>query len=319
MLLSKEPGKSFSAPPKMDLLYKDLTLHEETASYRVYEAEANNSSQEKHLIRILDPSKDLVDKDFDSAATLFIQELFHLENRCPGTVLIGTLEICRDRKQIACALRKHSLMNLQLGSIDLRNPNVIKELISDVLSDVKFLRSELLMENIASIVEPENMFHLKIPKEDKEETKEETEERDYFYLTHWEKILQQGVGDTTTRRTAGSKLTSQDLAAEIRALAFALLKIKQVDLKELKFPLANIEYAKQAYESSVKSQVAKGFSDLPEIQDVIERMLSFDPKNFPSLEELIIGNIDSMSVILLYMLSSLCVIHLRLNKTLKLD
>ena len=119
MILSKEHEKTFSVPHKTAFLYENFKLHEETASYRVFEAEARNSSHEKHLIRILDPTKDLVDKDFDSAATLFIQELFHLENRCPGTVLIGTLEICRDRKQIACALRKNDEEMLSLRPQDL--------------------------------------------------------------------------------------------------------------------------------------------------------------------------------------------------------
>ena len=116
---------SFSIPPKTAFLYENFKLHEETASYRVFEAEARNSSHEQHLIRILDPTKDLVDKDFDSAATLFIQELFHLESRCPGTILIGTLEICAARKQVACALRKHDLMSLQIDQI-----HMIEEMLS---------------------------------------------------------------------------------------------------------------------------------------------------------------------------------------------
>ena len=119
-MVPKEHDKSFSVPPKTAFRYENFKLHEETASYRVFEAEARNSSHEKHLIRILGPTKDLMDKDFDSAATLFIQELFHLESRFPGTVLIGTLEICTARKQVACALRKHGLMNLQIDQIHMK-------------------------------------------------------------------------------------------------------------------------------------------------------------------------------------------------------
>ena len=119
MVLRREHEKTFSVPPKTDLLYENFKLHEEADSYRVFEAEARNSIHEKHLIRILDPTKDLVDKDFDSAATLFIQELFQLENRCPGTVLIETLEICRDRKQVACALRQYGLVSVQLDQIQM--------------------------------------------------------------------------------------------------------------------------------------------------------------------------------------------------------
>ncbi len=63
---------------------------------------------------ILDPTKDLVKNNFNSAATLFIQELFQLHTRCPGSVLINTLEISETRKQIACAIRQYSLLTSQL-------------------------------------------------------------------------------------------------------------------------------------------------------------------------------------------------------------
>ena len=336
MLVQQEQKTAHSVPPKTNFLYEDFRLHEETVSYRVFEAKTRDSLQEKHLIRILDPTKDLVDKDFDSAATLFIQELFHLENRCPGTVLIGTLEICKDRKQVACALRQYGLKSVQLDqiqeSIDRKNPKVIKKLISDVLSDVEFLRSQLLMKNIAIIIEPENIFYRK--------------ERGDFSLIHWEKIFQQSgvkpanLTNTTTILSVGSKLNSQVLAAEIRALAFALLKIKQVDIEELKFLLSSKIVRVSTYEHAVKSTAAEGFGDLPEIQDLIERMLSFDPKNLPSLEELHIKEAETqnssilcpqckkkknnqgngfMSVIILFKLSSLRVIHLPLIKSLKLN
>ena len=272
MVLPQEHDKTYSVPPKTAFMYRDLKSRAETSSYRIFEAETRISLQEKHLIRILNPTK-----DFDSAATLFIQELFHLENRCPGTVLISTLEICTDRKQVACATRQHSLMNIQPDqiqeSVHRKDPRMIEKLISDVLSDVEFLRSELLMKDVACLIEPENIFHL-----------------GEFYLTHWDKILEQreekpvNLIDTTTI-SVGSKLTSQDLVAEIRALAFVLLQMMNAETEELKLLLSS-KVRESTYKSAVEASAKEGFGDLPKIQNLIERMLSYHPQNLPSLEEL---------------------------------
>ena len=265
MVLPQEHDKTYSVPPKTAFMYQDLEPRAETASYRTFEAETRISLQEKHLIRILNPTK-----DFDSAATLFIQELFHLENRCPGTVLIGTLEICTERKQVACATRQHGLMNIQPDqiqeSVHRKDPKMIEKLISDVLSDVEFLRSELLMKDVACLIEPENIFHL-----------------GEFYLTHWDKILQQR--EETTTISVGSKLTSQDLVAEIRALAFVLLQMMNAETEELKLLLSS-KVRESTYKSAVEASAKEGFGDLPKIQNLIERMLSYHPQNLPSLEEL---------------------------------
>ena len=329
MVLPLEHERTFSVPPKTGVMYQDFKHRTETASYRIFEAETQDSLHEKHLIRMLDPTKDLVDRDFDSAATLFIQELFRLEARSPGTVLIGTLEICTDRKQFACATRQHSLMNIQPDqiqeSIHRKDPKIIEKLISDVLSDVEFLRSELLMKNVECLIEPENIFYWKA--------------RGDFYLTHWDKILEQrevgatNLAATTTIIPVGSKLNSQALATEIKALAFALLKLKQVDIEDLKFLLSS-KVREATYAGAVKSAVAEGFGDLPKIQNLIERMLSFHPQNLPSLEEfhiketeiqnssilcpqckkkkiVTIGNLNFMSSTILLMLSSQFVIKFR--------
>ncbi len=64
--------KKFSIPPKLDAIYENFVCIAETASYRVFEALTRQNPQEKHSVRILDPTKNLVKNSFDSAATLFI-------------------------------------------------------------------------------------------------------------------------------------------------------------------------------------------------------------------------------------------------------
>src|SRR5690349_10868539 len=97
-------AKKFVVPPKLKFLYENFELTAETSTYRVFEAKAR-TSQEKHTIRILDCTKELVKSNFNQTATLFVQELLWLQYRNPGSALINTFEISDDGTQIACATR----------------------------------------------------------------------------------------------------------------------------------------------------------------------------------------------------------------------
>lgn len=276
---AKSDEKEFIVPPKLALAYTNIKLISETASYKVFEAETQNTL-EKHLIRILNPNKDFVANNFDHVVTLFLQELFHLQNRFPGSVLINTLEINTDRKQIACAIRLSGLLSLQLDEIqqfvDLKNPKVVEKLLNDIITDVEFLCGDLQLKNVASILEPENIYYLK--------------EKGDFFLGNWDKIFEKIYGEPANLSPAviipvGKALSSQDLAAEIQALAHTLLKVKRVDLEELEFLLTAPKIKVSTYNSAVKSVVEEGFSYSKELQALVERMLSRDPQNLPKLEE----------------------------------
>jgi hypothetical protein len=251
-MLQKEGERKFSIPPKFDVIYKDFKPIMEIASYQVFEALTRQNPEQKHSIRILDPTKDLVKTNFDSAATLFIQELFHLHSRCPGSVLINTLEISEDRKQIACAVRQYGLVAPQLEeieeSMDLKNPKVIQNLLNDVISDVEFLWRDLKMKNIASIMEPENIYYLK--------------EKGTFFLGNWDKITEENPArpqdlTSTIIGFVRSELRSQDIAAEIKALAFALLKMKKTNFAALKLLLSLEEVDVSDYEIMIKKKLQR--------------------------------------------------------------
>ena len=162
-MLSENENR-FSIPPKTKLTYENFKLITETASSKIFEARSRNSG-ERHTIRVLDSTKDFVSNNFDGALTLFIQELLHLQNRCPGSVLINTLEINTDQQQVACAIHPCGLLSLQLDEIqeftNLKNPKVIERLLNDVMSDVEFLWRDLQMRNVKAVVNPENIYYLK--------------------------------------------------------------------------------------------------------------------------------------------------------------
>ena len=273
-MLLKDTEKKFSVPPKTGFLYENFNQTAETASYRVFEAETQNT-HERHSIRILDPTKDLVANNFDLAATLFIQELFHLHTRSPGSVLINTIEISTDRKQIACAIRHSGLPSFKEGP-DLKDPKIVGKLLNDLISDIEFLWRDLQIKNIASILEPENIYYLK--------------EKGDFFLSHWDKIFEKneaGPANLTSVviNPAETALNSRNLAAEIKALALTLLKAQKVDLSELEAiqALPNIKIT--TYNTVMKNTVAEGFSGLQKVQELIERMLSRDPQDLPKLED----------------------------------
>ena len=98
-----EDPKQFKIPQKLkDLLYTDFSLVSETSTYKVFEAKTRDT-KEKHHIRVLDATKGLVKDDYDISATLFVQELLHLQQNQPGSVLTHTFEINDHGKLIGCA------------------------------------------------------------------------------------------------------------------------------------------------------------------------------------------------------------------------
>lgn len=101
--------EKFAVPPKIKFTYECLELVAETVSYKVFEGKSRYSN-EKHRIRILDNTKDFVKEDDGKVATLFIQELFRLQFRHPGSILINSFEMSdegENGKHLACAILPH--------------------------------------------------------------------------------------------------------------------------------------------------------------------------------------------------------------------
>jgi ribonuclease HI len=153
---------------------------------------------------------------------------------------------------------------------------VIKKLLNNVISDVEFLWRDLKMKNIASIMEPENIYYLK--------------EKEAFFLGNWDKITQENTArpQDLTSTIIGSielGLQSQNIAAEIKALALALLRMKKIDIEQIELLLSSKKVRASVYEAVVKAMVVEGFNDSLKLQNLLERMLSLEPKNLPNLEE----------------------------------
>ena len=277
-------NQEFVVPPKMKLTYHNFKLFEETSCYKVFEAEAQDT-HEKHSIRILDRTKEYVNQNYAHAATLFVQELLHLQYRCPGSVLTKTFEISENDDQIACATLPYISLSHQIcGKEEVINPadtKIMKKLLSDVLCDVEFLWNDFHFRKIMKALGPENILFMK--------------EKSTFFLGNWAKLYESIISEGGNvleskncifNESEKKKLSSQDLAAEIKALAFAVLKLKQIDYSELEDFAAVPGLKISIYNGAVKSTLAKGFSDSENLRDLIRKMLSLDPRNLPKLEEL---------------------------------
>ena len=176
---NEKEDKQFTILPKTKLLYEDFKLVAETSTYRVFNARAR-ASGEWHSIRVLDCSKDDMKAKFDHATTLFVQELLWLQQRYPGSVFTNTFEISENGLYIACATLSYLPLSCQLNGtekvINLRDFKVIKKLMNDVLSDVKFLWKELHLRRILDALGPENISFIK--------------EKGRFFLGNWAKIYE---------------------------------------------------------------------------------------------------------------------------------
>ena len=290
--------ETFSIPPKTKFLYEDFKSVAETSTYRVYNARAR-ASREWHTIRVFDCTKEYVKANGDNAAALFVQELLWLQRRYPGSVFTNTFEICENGKQMSCATLSYLPLGCQLDeSEEIINPKdakVIEKMLSDVLSDVEFLWKDLQLRKILDTMGPENISFIK--------------EKGRFFLSNWAKILERAplrdndLTETVTvlpEESKKKKLSFQDLAAEIKALAFAVLKMNKVEYSGLQSLLALPNLQASAGDAAVKSVLKDVFPDSEKLQELIGKMLSPDLKNLTNLEELRIkeeGNQHSSNLI----------------------
>mgnify|MGYP000985300979 CR=1 FL=1 len=281
---NEKEDKKFAIPPKAKLLYEDFKLVAETSTYRVFNARAR-ASREWHTIRVLDCTTEYAKANGDHAATLFVQELLWLQQRYAGSVFTNTFEISENGNQMACATLSYLPLSCQLSEdeeiINPKDSKVVGKLVSDILVDVEFLWKDLQLRKILDALSPENISYIK--------------EKDSFFLGNWAKVYEiaqlesKNLSATTTyvtEATKNKKINFQDLAEEIKALAFAILKTNKVDYTGLQSLLAIPNLETSVYNFAVQSLLAKSFPDSEKLRSLIGKMLSTDLQNLPNLEEL---------------------------------
>ena len=108
--------KDFVIPAKCKLRYQEFELVMEAASYRVFKA-THRDSNTTHMIKILDYTKEFVQKNYELATFLFNQEATHLQTRYPGFMLSEALETGDESPIIAFATLPYLPLSLQLDKV----------------------------------------------------------------------------------------------------------------------------------------------------------------------------------------------------------
>ena len=105
------------------------------------------------------------------------------------------------------------------------------------------------------------------------------EEKESFFLSDWSKLFETGIDDLsmsvatpTTTSLRGKRLTSQELAGEIKAVALSVLKLNKIDLKEIEMLRQMKGVDPRIYNMAVKTKLADGFTSSKTMQDLIKRM-----------------------------------------------
>lgn len=109
-----------------------------------------------------------------------------------------------------------------------------------------------------------------------------------FFLGNWAKLFESTVTErnqeTTSVSQARQQLTSQHLAEEIKALAYLVLKLKNINYTQFESLRGILNLKPATYEVEVNETLAEGFKDCEELRNLLEKMLSLDSKNCLSLK-----------------------------------
>lgn len=263
-------------PNKLKIKYECIRSITGTDTYTAIEAKTRNSKA-KHTIRVLDRKREFAKSNFENSATLFNQELLRLQCLHPGAVLVNSLVVSEKSSQISCATLPYLPLSTQtednLSVIEPKDPKTIEKFISDVILEIEFLWKNLPRRRVVGIIDAKNICFMK--------------DKNVFFVSDWVKIFERGVSDTENKgveaiEASPRKLKNQDIAAEIKALAIIALKLRNMDetrLKKLDTPAENND-------NLLKTVLREYFGDSEKLQDLLEKMLSLDPKNLPNLEEL---------------------------------
>ena len=137
--------------PKIKLAYSDIKLVSESEYCQTFDAisKADNS---QYTIRTLNIASGLYKENPSLATTLFVQELLRLSANFPGAVIVESFE-SHERGQFACVI-KHCRNLEQLimkGQREVAKEVDCDLLLKDVLSDVKFLLSNVRIAEMINI------------------------------------------------------------------------------------------------------------------------------------------------------------------------
>lgn len=244
-------------PPKIINLYSGFELVSDSSYYKVFTAKSCIDGL-KYSIRALDLESQLVQRDYSTAATLFIQEILRLCLRL-GTsdvIIIENFEIYKGKIAFV-SLPTLDLQNRAKDFVKASDPSLnIERMLKDIFSDIHFLYTRM---NLSAIpIYPKNLCRL--------------EGTSTYFLSDW------SIGQVSDQKNL-----SPTPSKEYFALGLISLKIADIENQEIE-DLLKIRHDGMYY-ASLEFLVKKLKSE--PLQKLVFELLQKDPTKQPKLEELV--------------------------------
>ena len=261
-------------PPNLKLLYTNFKLVTKTSYYYVLEA-TSRKSFELHAIRILDTASEFVNKNFDRAATLFIQELLHLQSKIPGSVFPENFNISENGKQIVCITRSYVPENRQFEKTAGPKKIVfVEKLIKEIYADVEFLWKNFQSKKILESLQIENISYMA------DRAPFSFSDNGTHFLSDWANIVgieTEGVESTEQKQQIPSDQTDDNKPKnETMALGGLLFINNSAGTSDLRTAFC---------EFIMKSKIYEGVVNPLQLQSQVEKILSPEKKSLNSLLE----------------------------------
>ena len=264
-------------PPNLKFAFSKLTLAQDSDEIFLHYQGKSKVNQRMHSLRVLNIHSDFVKANYDTAVTLFIQELLRLTIPYPSSILIETFEVSNQTMGFACC--PFNSLETQLGNsreID------IPKLIEDITSDMEFLWRNLKLRKFGDIISSKNIYSF--------------EGGSRFFLGNWVKTIQNGalvnheklktsdiIADSLNANSENQIANSQDLSEEIFALAATVLELSGTKRNSIEYLRGE---SPKSYQDAVKKAISKNNHLSKPIKQTLEKMLSLDVRKLPTLHEI---------------------------------
>ena len=127
-------------------------------------------------------------------------------------------------------------------------------------------------------------------------------EKEAFFLSDWSKLFETGTDDLsmkvapTTTSLQGKRLTSQELAGEIKTVALSVLKLNKINFSKIETMRQVPDRDSEEFAFIVERTLTKSFGEEKKgLQQLIGKMLTLEPRNISNLEELRIKDVGSQA------------------------
>ena len=208
-------------PSKLKSAYPNYKLVSECSYYSIFQAESQTHG-EIHTIRVLNLTSESTQKNYDAAATLFIQEALYIANHVNNrleSVIVESFEI--DNKKIAFVTKPYQSLSSLKQKQSTRLSLDLEKLLKDIIANVSFLHSSMKLGNLS--IDANNIYSF--------------DDANSYFLGDWG--VATPIQTITTPRTSVETIglsseirVPRTAAQEIHKLAFLALELSGLSIED---------------------------------------------------------------------------------------